>query len=384
MGERFRHRYYPQQQIVEIWNGGVTSGTIAQSGGMETVHDETHDLNMLGRGDQGGPMILHRTATTYAYGHCFSGQGAGSQVAWRPSFFASGAEEPLNSTLYGYGGTAIARTLPTRPAVDVADIFAQSIQYKQAVPKAIGSELWREKVLSFKALGSEYLNLQFGWIPFVNDIMDVMHAVRGSREFLRKLKQGSDVKTRVGYHFPVDPDHSGTAAPAFLYSVNSGISGWDAGPVQYSYEQATDIWFKGVYTYHIPIDPVTHESINRYADYADYVLGLRPTVEAIWDAAPWSWLVDWAGNVGDVARNISAFSRDGLVLQYGYIMCHDYVREQYSSSGGANCTGASTFALSEWKVRFPASPYGFGLSYEALTASQKLVLASLGITHFRV
>jgi hypothetical protein len=124
--------------------------------------------------------------------------------------------------------------------------------------------------------------------------------------------------------------------------------------------------------------------LTQFKEYANHVLGLRPTVEAVWDAAPWSWAVDWGLNVGDVAHNISAFGRDGLILQYGYIMSHSQVREVWTTDGGSNTSGARTESISEWKVRFPASPYGFGITYESLTGSQKAILAAIGITRFRI
>jgi len=384
---RNRVAYYPPQTINEVWEGVGSSGFIPGSGGSSSIVDLTHDLSNLGHGDCGGPMVLHRQQRSYQLGSCFDGQGKGSQVAIHPAYFRGGADEPLNSSLYGLGGTAIARTIPTNPAVDVADIFAQSINYRQALPKAAGASLWKQRALGFKALNpktfaNEYLNWEFGWLPFVQDIRDVCHAVVHSHEYLKKLQAGSDHKTRAGYRFPQSISYPTSGAPAFVYSRNSSLSGWWTGPISYSCEVGTDTWFKGCYTYHVPVDPERMSNLDKFSQYAQHVLGLRPTLENVWDASPWSWAVDWYANVGDVAHNISAFSRDGLILQYGYIMCHTWVRELWFAGTGTNCTSCSTTALSEWKVRYPASPYGFGLTYEGLSDSQKAILASIGITHF--
>jgi hypothetical protein len=334
-------------------------------------------------------MILHRELRHFTPGICFAGQGTGSQVAIHPSYFRTGATEPLASSLYGLGGTAIARTIPTNPSVDVADIFAQSINFREAVPKALGSSLWKDQLLHFKSFSpkvfaAEYLNWSFGWLPFMNDIYDVCHAVINSHDYLEKLRAGSDHKTRAGYRFEPSTSHPTDGAPSFLYSVNSGLSGFAGGDTSYDCEVKSETWFKGCYTYHVPVDPANMSKLTQFKEYANHVLGLRPTVEAVWDAAPWSWAVDWGLNVGDVAHNISAFGRDGLILQYGYIMSHSQVREVWTTDGGSNTSGARTESISEWKVRFPASPYGFGITYESLTGSQKAILAAIGITRFRI
>lgn len=384
MVEKLKYQTYPAQSIRQVWNGVPKVGAIKQSGGFSQVHYETHPgwTRLLGKGgDIGGPMILHRSRKYFSLGYCFKGQGKGSQIAIRGSAYSTGPSEPLNSTLYGYGGTAIARTLPTNPAVDLADSFAQSVG-RDAIPKAIGASFLKERMIHFRNLGHEYLNVQFGWLPFVNDLRETLHAVVHSDEILQKYRRGSGHTTRVGYKFPTNSSASSTYIPGFYYSVDDTLSGWDAGPVRRSVLSDQDIWFVGAYRYQIPATPEQLTKSAKYRQYATHVLGLRPTLENVWDAAPWSWLVDWAVNVGDVAHNISAFGHDGLILAYGYIMCHHKEVETWTAPGGSNCSGCTTTNTNEWKVRFPASPYGFGLTYDGLTASQKAILAAVGISHF--
>jgi hypothetical protein len=72
------------------------------------------------------------------------------------------------------------------------------------------------------------------------------------------------------------------------------------------------------------------------------------------------------------------------LLHYGYIMCHRWTRESWWSvaNAAANTTACRLEHLSEWKVRFPASPYGFGLTYDGLSSVQKAILAAVGIARF--
>lgn len=374
--------YYPKQTIHQVYNGVSKVAIIPNSGGYSSIKYIEHNPLHLGRGDCGGPMILHRDNRIYHYGHAFAGLGKGSDTRVEPNSPGSGPIEPLNSDLYGYGGTAIARTLPTNPEVDVADILAQSVGRDQ-IPKALGASLWRDRMFNLRSLGKEFLNLEFGWLPLYSDIRDVCEAAIHSHEALKRLRAGSGVKTRVGYSFPSNPSYP-SGGPTFVYSVDSNITGWGAGSVVYSGRLTTDTWFKGCYTYYVPVSTTNMSQAEKFRQEAEYVLGLRPTLEAVWDAAPWSWAVDWAANVGDVARNISRIGHDGLTLQYGYIMRHVSLQQQWTALGGAKSTGPYTTRTSEWKVRYPASPYGFGLTYDGLSTMQKAILAAIGVTHFDV
>lgn len=387
---RVRIREFGPTPITERWTvpGNPTElKTGSYGGGYWKVTDELHDLSSLGHGDCGGPLIIEKDRITVKPGATLTGFGAGSDVVIRPSYWAGMPDEPYNSTLWAYGGTAIARTLPTNPVVDLGTSFAESLNYRQALPKAIGASLFKEKLAFLKSLGHEYLNLEFGWKPLLRDILDVCKVVVKSDQYIQELKNGSGRKTRKGFHFP-DVTESLNAAPAFYYSVDSAHSGWDAGPIQYNGLTQTKRWFKGCYTYTVPFANSTISNSEHFRVQAEYLLGLRPTLEQVWNASPWSWMVDWAVNVGDVARNISAFGRDSLFLQYGYIMQHTLVDEKYWAMGGPPDGGPclvtylDTRRTSEWKVRYPADPYGFGITYDGLSDAQKLILASVGITHF--
>lgn len=388
---RERTRMFEPTQLLELWtvNGIDTRRSGSYGGGFETITDLTHDLSSLGKGDQGGPMVLQRDHVEVTPAAALSGFGKGSTVCIRPAAWADSPSQPYNSTLWPYGGTAIARTLPTNPVVNIGESLAESLNYRQAVPRLLENPFKLKGMLEhFRSLGRNYLSVEFGWLPFIRDLHDVCKVIIKSDEYIQKLKNGSGHKTRKGYHFP-DYLVQLNPSPTSLYSVSSELSGWDAGPLNYQGTYTEKTWFEGCYTYTVPFANTTIDNSNRFRIEAEYLLGLRPTLEMVWAASPWSWMVDWVLNTGDVARNISAFARDSLFLNYGYIMRHSRIEERYWSFGAdpitggpIRCTAANTHRVSEWKVRYPASPYGFGITYDGLNDTQKLILASIGITHF--
>jgi hypothetical protein len=90
--------------------------------------------------------------------------------------------------------------------------------------------------------------------------------------------------------------------------------------------------------------------------------------------------------MGDVISNISLLGKDGLVLTYGYIMCHSQVVTEYVWKGEVyHGTGKfpQTFrsvVISDIKQREAANPYGLGWTIESLSKKQIAILAALGLS----
>jgi len=128
--------------------------------------------------------------------------------------------------------------------------------------------------------------------------------------------------------------------------------------------------------------------MSGHAETAKKLLGFDITPEVLWELVPWSWAVDWFTNVGDLIKNVSAFSTDGLVMRYGYIMEHSIARDTYIHIGPTGFRSQSVFCepytfVCETKLRRRATPFGFGLNLEALTGRQKSIIAALGLTRLR-
>jgi len=121
-------------------------------------------------------------------------------------------------------------------------------------------------------------------------------------------------------------------------------------------------------------------------------LGTRLDPEVLWNLAPWTWMVDWVANFGDIVGNLSAIVADHLVMQYGYIMHEVIVTKEIYFPRGLYSRNTypyiSSFDEKPWnvtltyhsKTRTGASPFGFGLSPESFTTQQWAILGALGIS----
>lgn len=248
------------------------------------------------------------------------------------------------------------------------------------------------KLKSFKALGSEYLNVQFGWFPFVNDIKKMYMTYRNLSKSLDQLVKdngkGIRRKRDLGTTTSVVSNTSrlnnlGMFSPLVSCVTNaSNYSQLDVDVLNTEH-----YWFVGRFRYYVP--DIGSDQWTRRATAA--LFGVNPTPAVLWEALPWSWLIDWFSNVGDVVSNISSNAVDNLVAEYAYVMHHKTVETRLSVSGliaasslhGAFRPCAAISDKTEIKSRMPATPYGFGVNFDTLSAYQLSILSALGMSRSR-
>ncbi len=294
------------------------------------------------------------------------------------------------SNLIGLGSTAISRTLPTSPASNASNFAGELL--RDGIPSMVGKNLLMNKAHFFKELGGEYLNVEFGWKPFVSDLRKFAHAVKHSDKILRQYERDSGKLIRRRYRFPQVRTAGILYAPrniqvqglqqSALYADNTGYG------MQYGeYEYTKDYWFSGAYTYYLSRDTNHREKMERLVQEADKLLGTRITPEVLWNLMPWSWAADWIGNFGSVLQNLTAFSNDGMVMKYGYVMGDLHLTHTHTTSGakwknGTASGKAQRQIVSRYKLRQHATPFGFGLDPATdFTARQWSIIAALGLTH---
>lgn len=295
------------------------------------------------------------------------------------AFCPSSSEEQLMAI----GSEFVASSLPTNPTASASVAIAEF--YREGVPRMVGSAFLRDRTSFFRSLGSEYLNLEFGWKPLVNDIKQAAKAIFNSEDILKQLARdsGRDVHrrryspTQRWVETPYDswvPAVSGIADDMFL-SGNRHLE-------SHAFERRN--WFSGSFTYHF--EPARMSEVERIATEARILYGIELTPETLWNLAPWSWLVDWVSNVGPVLHNLSAFQNDGLVMRYGYVMEYNSRNTTYRGDRGAIPYGTDlpTTVTESFhgirKLRRKATPFGFGMDIAGFSTRQWAILAALGIT----
>jgi hypothetical protein len=302
-----------------------------------------------------------------------------------------------SSELNSMGAKAIANSLPTNSVAGLSQFLGE---LKEGLPSLILSDLKKAKLSNAqKGLGGEYLNYQFGIVPLINDIKAFAEVAVHSQKYIDWFSDHSDKPVRGQFGFKTvrnfDQRSVNTSGFSSTLDPRAGIwsedyfpdSTWNNGVTQFlDYSTSRSVWFRGSYQYHLSDATDLRSKAKRYEQLASKLLGSRFTIETLWELTPWSWLIDWKTDIGDVLHNYSAFENDNLVLRYGYLMSKtrwdlniSYDKGLYSVKGKPPVYPT----LHRWKIRkerVRSTPYGFGLDPGGFSDKQWAILGALGLT----
>lgn len=299
-----------------------------------------------------------------------------------------------NAQLDAIGATAIARCQPTNSVASASTFLGELL--KDGIPSIPGIRAWEAKADLARKAGDEFLNVVFGWGPLTNDIRKTASAVNHARTVLNQFERDAGKVVRRGYVFPTEEIDTTILLSSGVQPYYGSIIGFpstylDTGDVYRDLTIRRRTWFSGAFTYHLPRGYKSRETMDRIALGARKVFGLELTPEVVWELTPWSWAVDWVTNAGDVAKNLSSWSKYGQVMKYGYVMEHSIISHTYyfkrTGSGAPTYEGKPigsapmpvTFTT-EVKQRRQANPFGFGVTWAGLSPIQNAILAALGLS----
>jgi hypothetical protein len=351
---------------------GTKTYSLTNSFGMSTINHGPGPYS--GKSDQGGPFLLNKSSWKVAPVRLVSSIFDGEVIAGKPATYTFSSKPiPANTTQMNTFGTgAIAKVGPTNPAFQGATFLGE---LREGAPRAVGTSLFRERARVLRNAGNEYLNVEFGWLPFKSDLEHFCHAVKDSHRILKQYVKDSDNKIRRRYYEPVtEVNRSTSFTNGIALPADAGI--FCRGTVdEYTLRKK---WFSGAFRYHIPAGNSVRERFIRYESEANRLLGTRVTPEVVWNLSPWSWAADWFADTGDVVHNISVLGHDGLVMQYGYAM--ETTLHRYDIMNVVGAVSCYTSFEEKTLFRIPASPYGFGLTWSGFTPTRLAVLAALGVS----
>lgn len=306
---------------------------------------------------------------------------------WNPPPQTSSAE------MSALGTTAISRCAPTNPHASVAQAIGEIrrdgipsipgfLSFKKGPrPRTVSRKRGRRSAQA----GNEFLNVEFGLKPFLNDVRKIAMSSRDSEKVLSQYMRDSGKLIRRHYEFPIEETVETTAmgeSPAYP-ALNNRLYVRPKGVSTKTTVTTRRRWFDGAFTYYVAPDDELFGA-RRFAQEANHLLGVGITPGVVWDLLPWSWALDWVGNMGDVLNNVSMYLTDGLVVVYGYIMVETTRKVTYDNVG-CTLTNVPPMNLSQSfttviKQRQVATPFGFGLNTGAFTSRQWSIIAALGLT----
>jgi hypothetical protein len=193
----------------------------------------------------------------------------------------------------------LARTNPSRPVVDLP-IAIYELKDMPGLLRDEGNKI-------FRGLAAGHLANQFAIAPLISDLTSLMNfsdeVAKRQRELERLVSGGLRRKRDLWAG-------SSTAGPLSIIAQSG-----DNVTVTLRVDKATQrkVWGYVVWT---PDNPKLMKGDMR-AIARKAVLGLTVDFSTAWNAIPWSWLVDWCSNVGDILiakRNIVGASHGPVQL----------------------------------------------------------------------
>jgi len=339
------------------------------------------------------------------------GTSVQNRVITNPMFGISGVSSYRKlanpaSQLPTFAQQAYSRVAPTAKVFDAAQFLGE---LREGLPTLAILSL-KSGAKFYKGLGSDYLNVEFGWKPFLNDLINMGKALSGATNTL----SGNGNRVHRSYGTPTvytsetkSSDtvvnltdwlgHPGQREAAFgLPTLPIGNGQAPSGTYYYLKTTERRQWFEGEFTnfFRLGFDP------SSFLDRLDQLINVKMTPSVLWELAPWSWLVDWHLRIGDSIRAQELVANDLLVMHYGYAMEHTVLSELTTidlSSNARTNPGSTSYVFwpdlpdsmsyvnrSEYKRRIRANPYGFRTGgTSGLSVGQLGILGALGLTRLK-
>lgn len=240
-------------------------------------------------------------------------------------------------------------------------------------------------------VGSEYLNVQFGWKPLFQELANILlllitldHMVYGDSQYRRhRTIQGPAFHNEYPSHGGSfwGGGHLGVSPVVGLTRMSTGVQLTGLLQESQSYDFKFSARFRGI--------AKPSRKSNSFYEMATNLLynlgGLDPAL--VWELTPWSWLMDYFVTIGDSITNAAIYSpQTGQMAQdFAYWTTRSILRQDYQVR---NATPASRIEvgvvprhgdktiISKW--REPVTPFGLGGHWN-LSSSQWSILVALGL-----
>lgn len=243
-------------------------------------------------------------------------------------------------------------------------------------------------------VADEYLAVQFGWKPFLGDVSKMIDTVVFYKQYLDDLIAQNN--TWVRKKRTLEEEEVGTTISVF---PSPGLQPFGEGLLQMcrTDENGTvgerallktvkrKVWAVGEFKFYRPeFDPVNEDFFSALMTVRRHMIlhGLRINPSHIWQAIPWSWLIDWFSNLGDLIERLDEQYNDGMVSRYLYVMQSQSISwksfHSYNFYSGPLQVTNERVAVTKQR-RHADSPYGFVLG-GSLSPTQWSILGALGLT----
>jgi len=257
---------------------------------------------------------------------------------------------------------AAARTSPSAAYVDVTANVLELADIAMLI-KSTGETL-------LKKFASGNLKLQFGMLPLVRDLDKL---IGFHEQVARRIRTIEKLRTTGSYRKTVDIGvYNGFASDLFIMQSADAFIRVPRTCYTVHGIRASCKWIPAV-----DLSYLNNESMYALAKAA--VLNTEINFSSLWEAMPWSWLIDWCGNVGTylkAQRNVVPATLAGVTVQRHTKTI--WRVDGYSDPSSGNRTMTPAIVTKEQKLR-QTSFVSLTAQWPFLSANQMGILASLSV-----
>lgn len=253
--------------------------------------------------------------------------------------------------------------------------------------------LWTEEVRTFakqyakhpRALGEFHLAVQFGWLPFMrmaNQFIDAFDST--NKRIPQLLKDNGKSVRRRGTLAKASASFTEAIPNVGMTMVANSSSIEFEGPYHKTTTVTSRAWYSGRFKYWLP--DLDYSFADSKQNLRSRLFGLTFSPSQLYNAMPWSWLIDYFTPLGDLVEGLlDTGVADRFAADYCFVMKHDRmvtdVTHNYKIVGSPALTMSSS-RVTERKVRRVGTPFGFGAT-TPLSSFQLSIMGALGLSKLR-
>ncbi|UJQ85884.1 MAG: putative maturation protein [Leviviridae sp.] len=366
-----RHRnvtvQFPAGGFTQKWIAGTPQTPIVQ--GASGTQQYADCVDVTGSPGADHPLTIEKRLITYEPYNGYLPDASNTSRLWMSNWIST---QQMSS--YGH------LTLPAAPSFDAASFLArvnpgahqvetlENLVDVKDLPKLV--KLAGDTIL--KRGAGAYLTWQFGWKPLISDVKKLLDF---SARVDKKVRELHALYNNGGVHRrrTIDKDTVANTTTSLVQS---------SGPANITVRTARITKrVRWATTRFVPtsLPPKDETEYRRRAIQIVYGLDLAPAT--IWEALPWSWMVDWFSNVGNylVAYNNVCPVRATPPCLMTYTRTDASVTRTDTYT---NVVGGTATALTESKLRSIWAPT-LQASIPFLTGRQLSILGALFIQRHR-
>jgi hypothetical protein len=300
----------------------------------------------------------------------------------------------------------------SKPKLEYAGLYVFLKEFKDTGPMlettAKGfSQSWKSiqsrfnsKRLAPRDAAEQFLNQQFGWKPFLNDLDNFYSTYVNASEIIKRITDENGKWERR--HAKVKDDGNFTVISEVDMPVSStsyAIPNFPTGfPADFfirppSYRITEDFilnvrasgkarYYRPEFDAGLPSYDTAWNNAMRWVK----IYGLEVSPYHIWQAIPWTWLADWVSNLGSFIERLNDTLMDSIAFQYLFqtvvYQKTQKIEVRLPFKSGTQTMSYFTSYYSKQRTN-AASPYGFRLGWDNLSSTRLAILGSLGITRKR-